>query len=256
MKHHKKNTKDEELEAAAREAEEAKEDMTQETDKNDGATDNESSEAKPEKQPSALMQKVMSKAFLMPAAITAVVIALVLSALFQGWIVAATVNGGVVTRHKVVNALEERDGAAALSAFIDEKLIEQEIKKARVEVSNEAIDAEIAALTEQFASVGQSFDDIVAQQGLDQDQVREQIERQLQLESLLADEVAITEEDLDAFIETNSVEIPEDETEAADLRQAVRDTLEQEQLLSAYDALLTQLRAGANITYFVDYANN
>ncbi len=211
---------------------------------------------KSESKTPSVVDKLSSKAFLMPAAITAIVVALVLTAFFQGWFVAATVNGGAVSRYKVIQALEAQDGALALEAMIEEKLLDQAIRKAKISVSQEEIDAEIVALSEQFASVGQDFDAVVEQQGLTSEEVNTQIEKQLQLEALLAEEGGITDEDVDAFIEANQIEIPADETEAENLRTTVRDSLEQQNLLAAYDELLTTLKAEADITYFVDYASN
>lgn len=212
-------------------------------------------EPKADKKPSELMQKLTSKAFLMPAAIAAIVIALVLTVFFQGWVVAATVNGGAVSRFKVIKALEANDGEAALSAMIEEKLIEQAIRKAKVSVSQADVDAEIDALKEQFASIGQDFDSIVEQQGLTQDEVNEQVKKQLQLEALLSENAAVTEEEIDEFIAANEIEIPADETEAATLRDTVRDSIKQNKLYAAYDELLANLKSDANITYFVNYAN-
>lgn len=210
---------------------------------------------KADKKPSELMQKITSKAFLMPAAIAAIVIALVLTVFFQGWVVAATVNGGAVSRFKVIKALEANDGEAALNAMIEEKLIEQAIRKAKVSVSQADVDAEIDALKEQFASIGQDFDSIVEQQGLTQDEANEQVKKQLQLEALLSENAAVTEEEIDEFIATNEIEIPADETEAATLRDTVRDSIQQNKLYAAYDELLANLKSDANITYFVNYTN-
>jgi parvulin-like peptidyl-prolyl isomerase len=202
----------------------------------------------------SVVTKLTSKAFLMPAAIAAIVVALALTAFFQGWIVAATVNGGAVSRHKVIQALEAQDGAIALEAMIEEKLLDQAIRKAKISVSQEEIAAEIATLTEQFASVGQDFDAVVEERGLTSAEVDEQIAKQLQLEALLSDETIVTDEEVDAFIEANQIEIPEDEDEAAALRSTVSDSIVQQGLRSASDVLLATLKEEADITYFVNYA--
>lgn len=136
--------------------------------------------------------------------------------------VVAEVNGEEVTRDEfalIYDAqLEQATAAAAqggeqpdeaalkeqtVNNLVDTELLAQEAEARGIEVSDEDVDAELASLAEsnQMGSA-QEFIDAVEAQGTTEEQVRSQVELQVMVEQLVADEVGPsepTEEELRAI---------------------------------------------------------
>lgn len=136
--------------------------------------------------------------------------------------VVAEVNGEQVTREEFLliyeAQLEQATAAAAQGGeqpdeealkeqtannLVDTELLAQEAEARGIEVSAEDVDAELASLAEsnQMGSA-QEFIDAVEAQGTTEEQVRSQVELQVMVEQLVADEVGPsepTEEELRAI---------------------------------------------------------
>lgn len=166
--------------------------------------------------------------------------------------IAATVNGQPITRLKVLQELEKQGGQQTLDSIINEAIINQEAKKAGIEVSESDIDAKVEEVKTQLSSQGQELDALLTAQGMSQEEFRKQIKVQIYVEKLLADKVEITDESITAWIEANKEFLPKDQTE--DQKKAMaREELKQQNLSTAFSTWLTEAKANSSINYFVEY---
>ena len=183
-----------------------------------------------------------------------VAVILIIVALFfaKGLFVAATVNGSPTSRLSVIAELEKQGGKQALEAIIDKKLIETELNKKGVSASKEEVDAEIEKIKTQVASQGGTLEAALAQQGLTEEKLREQITIQKKLEKLLADKVAVSEAEIDAYIKDSKATLPKD-VKMEDFRKQISDQLKQQKFQQEAQKWVSDLTTNAKIKYYVNY---
>lgn len=116
--------------------------------------------------------------------------------------VVARVGGEEISRDELYKLLEEQYGQQVLSYLISEKIIELELKKQNIVVSEEEIQKELQEIVEQYGGQGQ-FDAALASYGYTIDNFKKDIESNLKVEKLLEPEIEITEEEMKAYFETN-----------------------------------------------------
>lgn len=183
-----------------------------------------------------------------------VAVILILIALFfaKGIFVAATVNGSPISRLSVIQELEKQGGKQALEAIIDKKLIETELNKQKITATKEEVDEEIKKIEAQVASQGGTLEMALAQQGMTEEKLREQITIQKKLEKLLADKVAVTDAEIDTYIKDSKATPPKD-VKMEDFRKQVSDQLKQQKFQQEAQTWVSDLTASAKIKYYVNY---
>lgn len=181
-------------------------------------------------------------------------VVLVIVALFfaKGVFVAATVNGSPISRLSVIQELEKQGGKQALESLIDKKLIETELNKQNLTVTKEEIDGEIKKIEEQVASQGGTLDQALSMQGMTREKLIEQITTQKKLEKLLADKIAITDAEIDAYIKDSKATPPKD-IKMEDFRKQISDRLKQQKFQQEAQKWVSDLTASAKIKYYVNY---
>ncbi len=186
-------------------------------------------------------------------AIGVAVILIVIALIFaKGLFVAATVNGSPISRLSVISELEKQGGKQALEAMIDKKLIETELNKQKIDVSKEEVDAEIEKIKTQVTAQGGTLEMALAQQGLTEEKLREQITIQKKLEKLLADKVAVSEAEIDAYIKDSKATTPKD-MKVEDFRKQIGEQLKQQKFQSEAQQWVSDLTTNAKIKYYVNY---
>ncbi len=183
-----------------------------------------------------------------------VAVILIIFALFfaKGIFVAATVNGSPISRLSVIKELEKQGGKQALEAIIDKKLIETELNKQKVSVTKEDVDVEIEKIKAQVTAQGGTLEMALAQQGLTEEKLREQITIQKKLEKLLADKVAVTEAEIDTYIKDSKAAPPKD-VKMEDFRKQISEQLKGQKFQQEAQKWVSDLTASAKIKYYVNY---
>lgn len=183
-----------------------------------------------------------------------VVVLLIIVALFfaKGLFVAATVNGSPISRLSVIQELEKQGGKQALEVIINKKLIETELNKQNITVTQEEVDGEMKKIEAQVASQGGTLKAALAQQGMTEEKLREQITIQKKLEKLLADKVAVTDAEIDAYIKDSKATPPKDVT-TEDFRKQISEQLKQQKFQQEAQKWVSDLTASAKIKYYVNY---
>lgn len=164
----------------------------------------------------------------------------------QKYLVAATVNGEMITRLALYNELEKQYGAQTLDSMITKVLVQQEAKNRGISVSNEDLDAEFKKIEERFSSQGQNLDEVLDSQGYSKEDLREQIELQLLVEKMVADKIEVTEDEINKYITDNKQFLPTG-TPDDQLKEDARESLRQEKINTEGQTLIQELKAKAKI---------
>ena len=171
---------------------------------------------------------------------------------YRGLFVVAMVNGKPVTRLALIRELENQTGKQVLDGIITEKLIYEEGSKRGIVVLPKDIDSEIEKLRQDFSSQGGNLDDELASRGMSESTLRKQMEVQLIIERMFKDEINVTDEDVDKYIEDNK-DYYSYITDEQQLKETVKKDIEQSQLAEKFQDWLSKSRQEAKIDYLVNY---
>ncbi len=205
-------------------------------------------------EPNDLALTVRKPKRLVIVGMVAILLIIVLTGLFfaKGFFVAAIVNGSPISRLSVIKDLEKQGGKQTLEGIITQKLIDNELAKQNITVTKEEVDEQIKQIEAQVTSQGGTLKDALAQQNMTDDKLREQITIQKKLEKLLADKVAVTDAEIDAYIKENKASPPKD-VKIEDYRKQLSDQLKQQKFQTEAQKWVTDLKTNAKIKYFVNY---
>jgi foldase protein PrsA len=192
------------------------------------------------------IKKIDSKKLIKP-----LIFLLILAAVYllKDEVIVASVNGKPVSRWALVRNLEKQSASTVLENMTLQMLVEQELKKAGVEVTDEEMDAEISKIEEQLAAQGQNLDDLLAAQGLTRATVKEQLALSKGMEKLLSDNITVTDEEIAAYFEQNKEMIGAD-VAFEDIKADIEAQLRQEKLATEQQKWFAEIKKNAKINYF------
>ena len=170
----------------------------------------------------------------------------------RGLFVVALVNGTPISRLAVVRELEKQGGSETLDNLVVKSLIFQEARKKGVTVSQEELDQELSRINDIVSKQGMTLDEALALQNQSKNDLIEQIKLQKTVERILADKIAVTEEEVNDYFDKNK-ELFDDGAKLEDVSGEIRNQLAQTKLSSAYQSWITDLKASASINYFVTF---
>lgn len=169
--------------------------------------------------------------------------------LLKDEIIVASVNGRPVTRWNLTKTMEKQYASNVLQNITLEMLVEQELKKAGVVVTDEEMNAEISKIEEQLSAQGQNLDDLLAAQGLTRAEVKKQLTISKGLEKLLADKVSASDEEIKAYFEQNKDAIGAN-AKLEDVSASIKTQLSQQKLVAEQQKWLAEVKKNAKINYF------
>ena len=119
-------------------------------------------------------------------------------------------------------------------------MINNELKKAGVKVTEEEINAEIAEIEKQLA--GQSLEEVLSQQGLTLADFRKQVTMQAGMKKLLADKVVVTDAEVADFIKSygSSLTGTTDQAKAEEAKKTLTDQKLGDEINKWYSDLQTK----------------
>lgn len=173
---------------------------------------------------------------------------------FKGLVLAAMVDGKPISRFKVIDQLERQGGKQTLDVLVNKQLIANEAKAKNISVSGSEIDEVIKKYEDTYSGEGDgmTLDQLLEEQGLTREDLREEITLQKQVEKLVADKIQVSDEEVQAFITENKVAVAKETEE--ETKSQVREQLKQDKVEEASSQLLSDLREKAKVRTFVDYA--
>lgn len=124
--------------------------------------------------------------------------------------VVAEVDGKEITKDELYKLLLAQNGQQVLDALIVEKIVDSEIEKQDIKISDEDIQAKIDEMKEYYGGEEQ-FTMALAQAGLKEEDMKADIEMNLRLKALVDPYLKITDEDMKAYFEENKDKFGEQE---------------------------------------------
>lgn len=115
----------------------------------------------------------------------------------------ATVNGVNITKNMLYDELVTLGGTQTLDNLITEELIEQEVTKAKITVTEEDITKEMDTIKENFGT-DEEFTAALTQMGMTLDNLKEEMQVQVKIRKLVEPQVKVTDEDIKTFYESNA----------------------------------------------------
>ena len=140
--------------------------------------------------------------------------------------VAAIVNGEVITKTELFNAMYDAGGRDTLDQIIARRLIAQEGVRAGLEVTEEELEEELNKIVEEsFSGSYEEFLSVLAMYGLSEEAFREDARLNLLVRKLALTEMNPTDEDAAQFFEDNWYLF--EQPEEVEARHILVETLEQ-----------------------------
>lgn len=124
--------------------------------------------------------------------------------------VVATVEKEKITKDELYDFLVKAQGPEAVNALIDEKIIELEIKKEDITVTDEEIDEEFTTYVESMGGQ-EAFEAAIEQSGMTEDEFKESIVQYLSTRKLIAPRISLTDEQIEAEFNENKASFDQQE---------------------------------------------
>lgn len=172
--------------------------------------------------------------------------------MFRGLFVVAMVNGQPISRITFIQELEKQAGQQVMNSLVIRTLILQEANKQNISVSPQEVDEEIKKIEENVAKQGQNLEQLLAMQGMTRESLREQVEIQKIIEKMFAKDIAVTDTEVNKYIEENQNSFPEG-ANSAEVRESVKEQLRQQKLSEKFQSWLQEAQKSAKINYFVTF---
>lgn len=116
--------------------------------------------------------------------------------------VVASINGEAITKDELYDVLVAQGGKEALDSLIADRIINLELKKKGLEVSEKDVDAELQKMILEYGGREQ-FDQALASYGYTDIDIKKNIRMNFSATKLVGAEVAITDADMKTYFEAN-----------------------------------------------------
>ncbi len=175
--------------------------------------------------------------------------------------IVATVGGEKITKEELYDTLVKASGQQALELMIEDKVIAMELKKEKVTVSDEEVEAEFAAHIEGNGGE-EAFTAALEQNGLTEKEYKESINEYLAIRKVVEPRIKITDEDIKAYFDENketlsSVDqveashiLVEDEATAKEVAKKLADGEDFAALAKEYSTDAANAEKGGELGYF------
>lgn len=149
----------------------------------------------------------------------------------------AKVDGVGISKGEWEKMLKSRYGKSAARDLIDVYMVNNELRKAGIKVSEDETNAEIAEIEKQLA--GQSLEEILSQQGMTLTDFRKNVSMQVGMKKLLSDKVVVADEDVSEYIASygDSLTGTTDEEKFAEAKKILTDQMLSEEINKWYGEL-------------------
>lgn len=181
-----------------------------------------------------------------------VVIAFTAGYFLKSFFIVAMVNGRPISRLRVIKELERRQGLAILDSLISEDLVRQEANKKGIKINPADTADEIKSIEDSLKAQNTTIDQALASQGMTVKDLEKNIEMQKMIEVLLADKTAVTDEEVQKYIDDNKTSYPEG-TNMDQVKSLVKQQLVQQKVATGFQTWMDALRKASKINILVKY---
>ncbi|MCQ4923641.1 peptidylprolyl isomerase [Tissierella carlieri] len=124
--------------------------------------------------------------------------------------IVAKVDGEAITKNELYDLMVEQYGTQALDSLIGEKIVNAELEKQKIEVSEEDIETELNKIKQYYES-DQAFTEAMAYYGYTLDDIKKDVTMNIQIKRLLGPNITIGEEDISSYFEQNKTSFDQKE---------------------------------------------
>lgn len=164
------------------------------------------------------------------------------------WLFPATINNRPITRFELYNRLESLYGEQVLEDMVNNKILDQAISDANVQVDEARIEEQFNALEQQFEQLG-GLDTALEQQGLNREELRKQLYTQLAIEEILKDKIQPTEEEITSDYEAGLETIYADKS-LDEVRSQIEESIRQDKLRQEFLNWFQEVKENYNVKRF------
>lgn len=135
-----------------------------------------------------------------------------------------------------------------LTSLIDEEVLMQEIEKKGVSISEQEVDDEIAMIKAQFGD-DDTFNEILKENGLTEDELRELLVDEIKRQQYIEDEVGdivVTEEEMEEFYTVYSQQI-EEPPAYEEIKDMIEQQIQSDKMQEEEQLLIEQLKSDSEI---------
>jgi len=180
--------------------------------------------------------------------ILAIIALLTLLYFKKSWFVVAWVNNRPITRLEFNHQLEQQYGKKVLESLINQKLINQEAKKQKINITDEQIQESIDKIEKSLS--GQiSLDDALKAQGITREQLKSDMKLQLTIEKLVSQGIEISDEEIAEYFKENKELFTA--TEEGKQKEEAINNLRQQKINKKFQGWLENLHNTAKILRFI-----
>lgn len=197
-----------------------------------------------ETKPAAAMPMNKSNNKVMTAALIVIIVA-ALTYKVGPWMFPAMVGNMPVTRFGMWSRLEKSYGAQTLDDMVNEKVLDTAIAKSGIKVDQKKVDDQIKALDEQFKATG-GLDAALKQRGLTRKDLDKQVRTQLAIETLLADKIMPTTDEVKKEFDDNAKTTYKDK-KFEEVQASITDQLKQAKLRDAFLVWFAEAKKGVTV---------
>ncbi|MBB6733349.1 peptidylprolyl isomerase [Cohnella zeiphila] len=118
----------------------------------------------------------------------------------------AAIAGTSITREQLVNELMAEEGAQTLREMMLRIAVEQEADAKGIKITDEEVDQELRARSENYGGESSFYDAMQTQLGMNRDELRRDAKYQLELQELAIRSVKVADADIDRYIDEHQAD--------------------------------------------------
>ncbi len=166
----------------------------------------------------------------------------------KNWFVAAVVNNQPITTVEYYQNLKEKDSKQVLNQIVQDKLIKQEANRKGIVLSESDISKKISEIEKQVGGKDQ-LDQALTSRNISQSEFKNQIRTQLMVEKLLADQIKVSDKEIEDYIAKNK----DNNLSGVNLsdKEAVRSQLKNDKLNEKFQSWYQNLQKEAKVYIFI-----
>ncbi|MEK7595053.1 MAG: hypothetical protein AAB443_00470 [Patescibacteria group bacterium] len=166
---------------------------------------------------------------------------------YKSLIINAQVDHSPIFSWQLNSALRERYGQRTLDEIITVKLIENELYKKEIEVTDDDLNGKVAEIEKSLQ--GMSLTDALSAQGMTVEVFKKQVRLQLGIEKYIASKVIVSDEEIKGYLDQNkeSLEGSSDEDKQKTAREVLKDQKMQDEIAS----WIEDLKKNAKINIYI-----
>lgn len=181
--------------------------------------------------------------------IIVIIILVIVAFRYKQLFIAGMVDNKPITSWQLNERMRQSYGQQTFDQIVVESLLQSEANKRNITVSDDEINTEFQNVE---ASLGGlvTLDEALAQQGMTKSDLEDQVRLRLIVTKLVDNNVKVTDEEVDQYIEANK-DFTQEDTDLEQTRKDIRAYLEEQKVNEEIQALINQLKEKANIVTFI-----